>query len=183
MAYHTVFFGGDYPREFQALFGDLRLPESPTVYICSQDAVAGAQRGPEDSGRRFVLVNAPPRALSEGELAAARRSVAATLAGHGLLLDLERPGAVETTPSDYARRFPGSDGAIYGWPTHGWASSFRRHGSGTGIGGLYLAGGTVHPGPGIPMAAISGRLAAARVCRDWGLRRQGEDQAAGSGTT
>jgi 1-hydroxycarotenoid 3,4-desaturase len=32
--------------------------------------------------------------------------------------------------------------------------------------GLYLAGGSVHPGPGIPMATMSGRLAAARLLGD-----------------
>jgi 1-hydroxycarotenoid 3,4-desaturase len=32
--------------------------------------------------------------------------------------------------------------------------------------GLYLAGGSTHPGPGVPMAALSGRLAAHAVCAD-----------------
>ena len=33
--------------------------------------------------------------------------------------------------------------------------------------GLYLAGGSVHPGAGIPMAALSGRMAAARLLADF----------------
>jgi 1-hydroxycarotenoid 3,4-desaturase len=37
---------------------------------------------------------------------------------------------------------------------------FRRSGASSRLPGLYLAGGSVHPGPGVPMAAMSGRLAA-----------------------
>ena len=37
---------------------------------------------------------------------------------------------------------------------------FRRSGRSSRLPGLYLAGGSVHPGPGVPMAAMSGRLAA-----------------------
>jgi 1-hydroxycarotenoid 3,4-desaturase len=35
-----------------------------------------------------------------------------------------------------------------------------------------MAGGSVHPGPGVPMAAMSGRLAAATLMEDLGLTKQ-----------
>jgi len=37
------------------------------------------------------------------------------------------------------------------------------------IRGLYLAGGSVHPGPGVPMAALSGKIAAERLMADRAL--------------
>jgi 1-hydroxycarotenoid 3,4-desaturase len=46
-------------------------------------------------------------------------------------------------------------------------ATFKRAGARSRLPGLYLAGGTVHPGPGIPMAAMSGRLAAARLLEDF----------------
>ena len=39
-------------------------------------------------------------------------------------------------------------------------ASFRRPAARTRLTGLYLAGGSVHPGAGVPMAALSGRQAA-----------------------
>jgi 1-hydroxycarotenoid 3,4-desaturase len=40
---------------------------------------------------------------------------------------------------------------------------FKRPGAASPVPGLYLAGGSVHPGPGVPMAAMSGQLAAATL--------------------
>jgi 1-hydroxycarotenoid 3,4-desaturase len=37
---------------------------------------------------------------------------------------------------------------------------FKRASALSRLPGLYLAGGSVHPGPGVPMAAMSGRLVA-----------------------
>ena len=65
-----------------------------------------------------------------------------------------------------AAMFPGSGGALYGAATRGWTDSLTRHAARTKLAGLYLAGGSVHPGAGVPMATLSGRYAARSVCED-----------------
>ena len=78
-----------------------------------------------------------------------------------------RPDATQvTTPADFNRMFPATGGALYGRSSHGWTASFQRPGARTRIPGLYLAGGSTHPGPGVPMAALSGRSAAASLIAD-----------------
>ena len=118
----------------------------------------------------MCLVNAPAtadhRAFSDEELARCQDQMFARLANAGLRLGPQPPQ--RTTPQDFARMFPATGGALYGQASHGWRSSFTRPNSTTRLPGLYLAGGSVHPGPGMPMAVLSGRLAAERIC--WDLR-------------
>ena len=149
--YHNVFFGSDYPDEFASIFQRSGVTREPTVYICAK----GRAAHPTPSGAEplLLLVNAPPRPFDEAELTAIEENTFALLRRHGLQIDHHEDRCVMTTPNDFARLFPGTDGAIYGWPTHGWTGSFRRHGSRASIAGLYLAGGTVHPGPGVPVRA------------------------------
>jgi len=161
LAYHTVFFGRDYPDEFEAIFGRGEVTAEPTIYVCAQDRLK--QPAPAQDERLFLLVNAPPRPFDAGEADRVEQSVYSFLAEHGLEIAAPPGQRVRATPDDYASRFPGSGGAIYGWPTHGAFGSFRRAGARSDIGGLYFAGGTVHPGPGVPMTALSGRIAARAV--------------------
>jgi 1-hydroxycarotenoid 3,4-desaturase len=77
----------------------------------------------------------------------------------GLQLEAQAP-QVASSPATFNQLFPGTGGALYGAASHGWMALFRRSGSTSRLPGLYLAGGSVHPGPGVPMAAMSGRLAA-----------------------
>ena len=169
LAHHTVLFGDDYREEFDAIFERQHVSESPTVYLCAQDR--HDDTAPDDGGpeRLLALINAPARALSDAALARAEDAMLNILARQGLVLEHAPTECVRTAPSDFAKLFPATDGALYGRPTHGWMGSFSRPGSRTKLEGLYLSGGSVHPGAGVPMVAMSGRLAAACVRADLGL--------------
>lgn len=168
---HTVLFSADYPREFDDLFGHRRLPVDPTVYVCAQDR--GSADGPvPGSDRMLILVNAPADvALTPQELDRCEQATFQRIAASGLTIDRTGP-EVRTTPMGFGALFPGSRGALYGAAPHGWAAPFRRPGAKSRIPGLYLTGGTVHPGAGVPMAAISGRLCAAQIAADLASTRR-----------
>jgi 1-hydroxycarotenoid 3,4-desaturase len=169
---HTVFFSGDYKSEFTDILNQHRLPSDPTIYVCAQDRNAAQESEQTVSGdeRLFLLVNAPARAdelpLNDAEIASCEKRVTKRLARAGLSIAAPAAKRTVTTPQDFARMFPGSGGALYGKASHGWAASFERPGARSSIPGLYLTGGAVHPGPGVPMAALSGSHAAQAVLRD-----------------
>jgi 1-hydroxycarotenoid 3,4-desaturase len=167
---HNVFFSSDYEAEFNDLFGAAQLPGAPTVYICAQDRSDHAELPHSDTPERLLcLVNAPPNGdrhtFSAEEIASCEQRMSQRLATCGLHLDPTAP-AVVTTPNHFEQLFPATGGALYGQASHGWRAAFERPGSSTRLPGLYLAGGSVHPGPGVPMAALSGQLAAKQILAD-----------------
>ena len=163
---HNVFFDDDYALEFTDVFKRRQLPGKGTVYVCAQDrADSGADPGTAE--RLLCLLNAPAdgdlREFKPMEIDPCEVKTMAFLDQCGLSLDLDTAQCVRTTPSDFNRLFPGTGGALYGRASHGWLTPFQRSASASKVPGLYLAGGSVHPGPGVPMAAISGQLAAETV--------------------
>ena len=166
LARHNVFFDSDYAREFDDIFKRRQLPARGTVYVCAQDRSDDSDN-PGCAERLLCLVNAPPdgdiRHFTPTEIDACEAQALTLMKNCGLNLQLERASLVRTTPNDFNRLFPGTGGALYGRASHGWMTPFQRPSSSSALPGLYLAGGSVHPGPGVPMAALSGRLAAATV--------------------
>lgn len=168
---HNVFFGRDYAREFDQLFMHRILPDDPTIYVCAQDRGDAEPPSARDE-RLFILVNAPAvgdaGGIAESQVAACQVRVLEILRHYGLHLDWAPTNSVATSPAQFHALFPGTGGALYGQAAHSALAPFRRPASHTKIKGLYLAGGATHPGPGIPMAALSGRLAAQRLLTDRG---------------
>jgi 1-hydroxycarotenoid 3,4-desaturase len=170
LARHSVFFSDDYAAEFDHILVKGRLPAKPTVYICAQDRDHPGDWPDGTPERLLCLVNAPPNGdrhpYSATEVEQCAQRTFSFLNRCGLKLHLRPEASLITTPTDFAALFPGTGGALYGPASHGWKASFNRPGSRTKVPRLYLAGGGAHPGAGVPMAALSGRLAASCILED-----------------
>ena len=101
------------------------------------------------------------------EAAAYRDKVLVKLAAFGL--DVRDKIRVERmlTPRDLERLTGARRGALYGTSSNDRFNALRRpHNRAKAIKGLYFAGGTTHPGGGVPMVTLSGKVAARMVIED-----------------
>lgn len=168
LTHHNLFFADREDDEFGPLeLG--RSPHAPTIYVCAQDR--GGLDTPSGIERFQFILNAT--ACSEQDAAGppgeAETCLSRTfdrLARFGLHFDPLPTVADLTLPQTFATLFPSSRGALYGRSPHGMMAPFRRPQARSRLAGLYLAGGGVHPGPGVPMAALSGVHAAEAILKD-----------------
>lgn len=163
LVHHNLFFTADPALEFGPI-GQGQMPVSPTLYVCAEDR----ELGPAPAVERFqIIMNGPvDRPAHPDEDRSCRDRTFTHLRSMGLGFTPVPTEECLTRPADLAARFPGSRGAIYGQTPEGMLAAFRRPVSRTRLPGLYLAGGGVHPGAGVPMALLSGRQASAQALSD-----------------
>jgi 1-hydroxycarotenoid 3,4-desaturase len=168
LAHHNVFFNDDYKSEFDSILAG-RIAKDPTLYVCQQEEGLKSR-----SKNRFeIIINAP--SLSQNKISVTqeynlcKERTFQKLGKMGINFKNMPKFDDLTTPRIFENLAPGADGSIYGLSPQRLFSTFQRPSAKTKVKGLYLTGGGVHPGPGLPMAALSGKHAAEMIKQDLAL--------------
>lgn len=171
--HHEVLFPADYSAEFDDVFGSrrhrARPPRDPAIYICNP---ADPAMRPDGHESWFVQVNAPrhgPDGPSTVDWQAPGRAeeyadaVLAMLAGRGLDVRDRVAWRIVQTPADLEHGTGAPGGAIYGSASHGPRAAFLRPPNRAPVNGLFLVGGSAHPGGGLPLVALGAEIVADAV--------------------
>jgi 1-hydroxycarotenoid 3,4-desaturase len=184
LAGHNVFFCRNPADEFGPLAAG-QPPRDATIYLCAQDRFGGAvPTGPE----RFETITNAPSApdttnTRQEDPEQCHSAILDRLRAFGLHFS-PRPGAQTLTmPQNFAALFPASQGSLYGRSPHGMMAAFQRPTVRSRIKGLYLVGGGVHPGAGIPMATLCAQHAADAITQDLSLTSKSRPAAMRGGTS
>ncbi len=165
LAHHNFVFSRSPAEEFGAIYDDGIPAPDPTAYIAAP-ARTDPSVAPDGGEALYILVHTPY--LRPGQdwarmLPGYRRTILDKLARAAGIGDLESRIVTERalTPQDIHDRYKVLDGAICGLASHGRVmGAFKPGNRSRQVRGLYLAGGSAHPGPGMPMALMSGWIAA-----------------------
>lgn len=170
--HHNVWFPADYNDEFDAVFGRHASPVAdPTIYACVPDD--DRMRPDSDHESWFILINAPrhgsgPGALdwrAPGRADAYADHVLSVLARRGVDLRPRMLWREIRTPADLEEQTRAPGGAIYGTSSNGARAAFLRPANRSPVPGLFLVGGSAHPGGGLPLVGMSAEIVAGLVGR------------------
>jgi phytoene desaturase len=170
LAHHTVLFPADYDSEFDSVFGrDARPVQNPTVYVSAPDDPA--LRPDDDHESWFVLVNAPRHGTGPGAVDWDEAGLSSSYAD--LVLDVLAARGLDVrdrvlwrevrTPADLERATRSPGGAIYGTSSNGARAAFLRPANASPVPGLFLVGGSAHPGGGLPLVGLSAAIVAGLI--------------------
>ncbi len=174
LRHHNVWFPQDYDAEFDAIFGrDPRPVDDPTVYVCAPD---DEQMRPDaDHESWFVLVNAPRHSTggergtidwtAPGLATTYRDRILDVMAARGFDVRDRLVWSEIRTPADLELDTRAPGGSIYGTSSNGARAAFLRPANESPVPGLYLVGGSSHPGGGLPLVGMSAEIVAELIGR------------------
>ncbi|MFM8985368.1 MAG: phytoene desaturase family protein, partial [Planctomycetia bacterium] len=171
LIHHNFVFSQDPHEEFEAIYRRGEPAPDPTCYVCAP-AITEPEVAIPGGEALYVLVHTPylrPHHDWSKMLSGYRKTIIRKLEETAGMKDLERHIVFERalTPQDINDRYHVLDGAIYGLASHGkYLGAFKPANRSPDVEGLYLAGGSAHPGPGMPMVLMSGWIAADCVDQD-----------------
>ena len=173
IAHHNVWFPENYNAEFDAIFGKAPTPPiDPAIYACVPDDPQ--MRPSPDCESWFILVNAPRHDSSgsngfnwnaPGCKEQYAQQILDILAARGTDIRPRVKWQEIRTPADLERDAMAPGGSIYGASSNGPRAAFTRPANQSNIPGLYLVGGSSHPGGGLPLVGMGAEITAELIGR------------------
>ncbi|WP_430406693.1 1-hydroxycarotenoid 3,4-desaturase CrtD [Fluviicola sp.] len=157
---HNILFSADYEEEFKAIFNENTVSADPTVYIHISSKIV-SDDAPKSAENWFVMVNVPSDQGQDWEKLRLRvRQAVIEKVNRILKTDIESLIEVEDylDPIRISERTNSFAGALYGASSNDRMAAFFRHPNFSKVKGLYFAGGSVHPGGGIPLCLLSAKI-------------------------
>ena len=158
---HNIFFSNNYEEEFDYIFNKKELYFDPTVYIniTCKDLPSDSPEGCENW---YVMVNSPydngqdwnkiKDELKINILKKLNKILGDNIEKYIEEEKITTPLEIESTTNSYK-------GSLYGTSSNSIFSAFLRHPNfSSEISNLYFCGGSVHPGGGIPLCIMSGKI-------------------------
>jgi diapolycopene oxygenase len=171
LAHHNFFYSKNARAHFDSIFHKKELSHDPTLYLVAPCKTDPSQ-APEGCEIIKVLPHIPhlkeKNPFTKADYLAFRDRVLEKLERMGLT-DLRRHIVVEEmwTPEDIQTRYFSNKGSIYGVVSDRFKNlGFKAPRRSEAYGNLYFVGGSVNPGGGMPMVALSGQLVKDKILSD-----------------
>jgi phytoene desaturase len=163
LAHHNIFFTHDYRREFDEIFENKTPPGDPTIYLAITSK-SDPGHAPAGSENWFVLLNMPyltGKVDWRKAVAQMRATVLSRLQSFGLDIKNNIEQEHTISPPEFYQLYGSNRGSIYGISSNRRSTAFKRPPNRSrDLEGLYFAGGSTHPGGGVPLVLLSGKIAA-----------------------
>jgi phytoene desaturase len=158
---HNMLFAKDRNEEYRKVFIDNTVSDDPSTYI-SVTSKLNPNHAPAGKENWFVLATAPnlqgqdwPTLVDKTRQNLFNKIERMLDIPIRQKIEIERVITPQQIETDYSSAF----GAIYGNSSNSRLAAFLRHPNfSRNIKGLFFAGGTVHPGAGIPMCLNSAKI-------------------------
>lgn len=166
---HNIMFSENYETEFKQIQSNGPFWEDPTVYIHISSRLEPTD-APKDKDSWFVMVNTPYDQGQDWDVIVplVREKVLERISkvlGTSIepLIEMEEV----LRPQDIEQRTSSIGGALYGTSSNDRMAAFLRHSNkSNSVKGLYFCGGSAHPGGGVPLCLLSGKIASEWLIED-----------------
>ena len=174
LSHHTVYVSKDYMQNMEDIGRKHVLSDDPSYYV-QNACVTDASLAPKGKSTLYVLVPVTHQSSNvdwQRERPRFRELVLNKLADIGAS-DIRSRIEYERiiTPANWDKDFELHKGAVFGL-AHNWSQMLhlRPRNRFDELDGVYLVGGSTHPGSGLPVIFESARISSRLLLNDFGLR-------------